>query len=101
MGRVVRTPKANADLDDTWLQVALDNMAAADRLIDRIVARCQALGDNPRLGPARSEIAPEARMLVIGGYLALYRILGADIQIVRVVHGARRLEGLFEAQSGD
>jgi len=101
VGRVTRTPKANADLDDIWLQAAFDNMAAADRLIDWIVARCQALGDNPRLGPARPEIAPEARMLVIGEYLALYRIRGADVQIVRVAHGARRLEGLFETHSDD
>lgn len=101
MGRVTRTPRAGADLDDIWLQVALDNVAAADRLIDRIVARCQALADNPHLGPARPEIAPEARMLVIGGYLALYRVRRADVQIVRVVHGARRLEGLFETDSGE
>ncbi len=35
-------------------------------------------------------------MLTTGDYLVLYRIIGADAEVVRVVHGARRLEGLFD-----
>ncbi|MBC7667675.1 MAG: type II toxin-antitoxin system RelE/ParE family toxin [Gemmatimonadaceae bacterium] len=96
MGRVTQTHRAKIDLDDIWLQIALDSPAAADLLIDRIVDRCNALGDHPRLGPARPEIAPDARMLVIGGYLALYRLRGDGALIVRVVHGAQEIEGLFE-----
>ena len=89
MGRITRTVQANRDLDDIWLQIALDNPSAADRLIDRIVMR--------RLGPARPEIAPDARMLVVGDSLVLYRFRKDGVQIVRVVHGARQLEGLFDA----
>ncbi len=95
MARVLVTPRAQSDLDDIWLPVALDSPSAADRLIDLIVARCQDLTDYPRLGPARPEIAPEARMLVIGDYIVLYRIDGADAVVVRVVHGARQLKDLF------
>ena len=84
------------DLDDIWLHVALDDPAAADRLIDRIVRRCQGLADHPRLGPTRPEIAPEARGLAIGDYLVLYRVDGVDAEIVRVVHGARRLTNIFD-----
>jgi toxin ParE1/3/4 len=95
VGRVTRTPRANADLDDIWWRVALDNPAAADRLIDRIVARCRDLAEYPRLGPACPEIAPEARVLVVGDYLTLYRVDGDNAEIVRVVHGARELKSLF------
>lgn len=95
MTRVTRSPRANADLDDIWLHVALDSPAAADRLIDRIVTRCQGLAEHPRLGPARPDIAPDARMLVVGDHLILYRLQGVNVEIVRVVHGARRLAGLF------
>lgn len=97
MGRITRTVQANRDLDDIWLQIALDNPSAADLHIDRIVMRCLALADHPRLGPARPEIAPDARMLVVGDYLVLYRFRKDGVQIVRVVHGARQLEGLFDA----
>ena len=98
MARVRRTARARADLDDIWLNVALDSPRAADRLVDRIVARCQALADHPRLGPARPQIAPDARMLVVGDYLLLYRVSDDDVEVVRVVHGARRLEGLFDSE---
>ena len=101
MGRVILTWRARADLDDIWLNIALDNPAAADRMIDRIVARCQVLAEHPRLGPARPEIAHDARALVVGDYLALYRVDGADASIVRVVHGARRLIRLFDLGPND
>jgi toxin ParE1/3/4 len=90
------------DLDDIWLRVATDSPAAADRLIDHILGRCEGLARHPRLGPARPEIAPDARLLVMGDYLALYRIDNANVVIVRVVHGSRQLAGLFDfdADSG-
>lgn len=96
MAAVVYTARARADLEDIWLRIATDSPAAADRLIDRIAGRCASLGDHPELGPRRPEIAADARMLVIDDYLALYRSTRDGVVIVRVVHGARRLEGLFD-----
>ena len=98
VARVIRTPRAGSDLDDIWLRVALDNPAAADRLIDRLIDRCQNLAAHPHLGTARPEIAPEARMLIVDDYVALYRVNGADVEIIRIVHGARRLAGLFDSE---
>ena len=95
MARVRLTPRAREDLDEIWLYIARDNMGAADRLIDAIGARCNGLADFPELGPARPDIAPDARMLTIDNYIVLYRSRGADVEIVRVVHGARRLEALW------
>lgn len=74
----------------------MDSPTGADRLTDKIVSRCQTLVDHPKLGRLRPDIAPEARMLTIGNYLVLYRIIDPDVDIVRVVHGARQLEGLFD-----
>jgi toxin ParE1/3/4 len=96
VGRVRRTARAAADLDDIWLHVALDNPAAADKLIDRLAAQCQHLIIHPELGISRPEVARGARMLVVDDYVVLYRVTGTDVEIVRVVHGARRLAGLFD-----
>ncbi len=63
MGHLTLTPRARADLDDTWLH-ALNNPVAADRLIDEIAARCENLTAHLLLGPARPEIAPDARLLI-------------------------------------
>ncbi|TAL03806.1 MAG: type II toxin-antitoxin system RelE/ParE family toxin [Rhodospirillaceae bacterium] len=96
MARVTRTPRAGADLDEIWLRVALDNPAAADRLIDRLVGQCRDLADHPHLGTARPEVAPEARMLIVDDYVVLHRVDGTNVEIVRVVHGARRLQDVFD-----
>ena len=96
MAEVTRTPRATADLDEIWYRVALDDPEAADRLIDRIVERCGQLASHPEPGPARPDIARDALMLTVGDYLNLYRIQDGGVDIVRVVHRARRLRRLFE-----
>jgi toxin ParE1/3/4 len=98
LGIVIFAPKARSDLDSIWLYVAAETPLAADRLIDRIHARCQNLAVHPRLGPARPEIAADARTLVEGDYLILYRVRAEDVDIVRVVHGAREIAGLFDPE---
>lgn len=89
------TPGAEADLADIGDYVAQDNPPAALQLIGRIEKACALLGENPQLGPARPELAPEARSWVVGRYLILYRPIAAGAEIVRIVHGARDLPRLL------
>lgn len=88
---VRHTRRARADLLDIWLEIASKNPAAADRLYDRLETRVKVLGEHPEIGTARPDVAAEARMLVEGSYLIFYRIRAADVQIVRILHGARNI----------
>jgi toxin ParE1/3/4 len=45
------------------------------------------------VGPARPDIAGDARILVERPYLILYRLVPEGVQIVRVLHGARDIDG--------
>jgi toxin ParE1/3/4 len=92
---VVFSPAAEADLDDIWLNIALENPAAADRLIDDIRQRSDQLSEFPELGPLRPDIIEAARSLNAGNYLILYRIVTRTVEVVRSVHGARDLTPLF------
>ena len=94
--RVRRTPLAEQDLEDIWFFVAQDNPDAADRLLDKIEESIGLIAENPYLGPARPDIAPELRYHPVGHYLLLYRILKNGIELVRVVHGARHWLSLFQ-----
>jgi toxin ParE1/3/4 len=78
-------------LIELWLYVARDNPKAADALLDRLDKACQRLSKNPRLGPARPDLAAEMRYMPVGRYLILYRETAKGIEIVRFLHGARRL----------
>ncbi|HPE74121.1 MAG TPA: type II toxin-antitoxin system RelE/ParE family toxin [Candidatus Competibacter sp.] len=92
---VQRTAQADEDLIDIWVYIAQDNPDAADHLLDEFEKKFALLAGQPRLGAARSDIAPGLRHFPAGNYLILYRETDDGIEVVRVVHGARRLSNLF------
>jgi toxin ParE1/3/4 len=91
VSKVRYTHRAREDLLEIWLHIAPHNPQAADRVYDRIEESCQLLRDHPQLGPARPEIAEEARALIIERWIALYRLVEDGVQVVRIVDGARDL----------
>jgi toxin ParE1/3/4 len=68
--RLFRTRRARRDLIEIWEQIAADNPAAADALLDRIDDACSRLIDHPRLGPARDDIRSGLRYVIVGDYVA-------------------------------
>lgn len=95
MPQVLRAPLAEADLDEIWNFVANDSVAAADRLIDTIVAKCQILAGHPEMGQARPELAPRLRSFSVGNYVVFFRPIEDGIEVARVIHGARDVDVLF------
>ena len=95
MARVVLTGPARQDRLDVWLHIAADNPAAADRLIDEIDDKLKLLANAPNLGRARDDIAPNVRYFPVGNYLIFCAPGPGEITVVRILHGARSLEGLL------
>jgi toxin ParE1/3/4 len=94
MSRIVLSPRAKEDLIEIWTYIATDNPVAADRMLDVIDEKLAMLAANPRLGPARPDIAEGVRLLPIKRYVILYREVPGGIEAVRVVQGMRRLVAL-------
>jgi toxin ParE1/3/4 len=92
VSQVRHTERARGDLVKIWVDIALDNPAAADRVYDRLEERFQFRARVPKLGAASPDIAGDARALVERPYLTLYRLIPAGVQIVRVLHGARQID---------
>jgi plasmid stabilization system protein ParE len=64
----------------------------AQALVDRITRRTETLGDTPLLGPEVPEYADESiREVLEHPYRILYRVSPDRIEVLAVVHGARRL----------
>ena len=95
MARFRQTAEAERDLLSIWRYIAEDNPTAATRLLLSIDEKCTLLADNPQLGPARPDIAPDLRYFTAGHYLILYREVPDGVEIVRVLHGARNLTAIF------
>lgn len=87
--------EAGDDLTAIWDHIASDHIAAADRVLDAIETSCDRLRDCPHMGVSREDLRSGFRMLVVTGYVVLYRLLEDRIQIVRVVHGSRDLDALL------
>jgi toxin ParE1/3/4 len=88
---IIRTDRADEDLIALWTSIAADNPNAADRVLDAIERRWQQLAQHPLSGMARDDIAAGVRHLVVGQYLTLYRVSDEGIEIIRVLHGRRKI----------
>ena len=91
--------RAEADLDDIWLYVAKESgsMDVADRLIDSITERFLFLAKFPHAGRARDlEFGHGLRGFPIGEFVIVYSAEGMDVCFLRVVHGKRDFETLFD-----
>jgi toxin ParE1/3/4 len=53
------------------------------------------LGENPKLGQTRPDIAPNMRYFPVKNYLILYQEQALGIEVVRVIHGARDLNEII------
>ena len=97
MTSIVISRRAREDFKRIWRYIALDDEAAADRLLLALDAKIERLRDFPGIGTPRDEIRPGARTLVHGAYLVLYEHdTSADqVEIVAVVEGMRDLDRLF------
>lgn len=101
MAQIRYTARARRDLLDIWVAIALNNPVAAEHVYDRLAARVQILERFPRTGSIRPDIADDARVLVERPYLIFYRLMPDGAQIVRVLHGARDIDGTLFGEGVD
>jgi addiction module RelE/StbE family toxin len=87
---IVWRPRAVADLVDIEAYIASNNPTAAQRIARRIKTSVVGLANMPYIGrPGR---VGGTRELVIAGlpYIVAYAVEGDRVEILAVIHGARR-----------
>ena len=99
MPRVTRRPLAAADILDIWDHIAEDSLPAADRRVDRLGSELALLATQPTMGRAREELALGVRSFPFGRYVIFYVPLDDGIDVARVLHGARDMDALFDAET--
>lgn len=95
MPRLLKRPQAEADLDDIWWYVAQDSPQNADQFLDRIQDKCLVLAEFPQMGVAQDELKPNLRSFSVSSYLIFYFPIEDGIDVVRVLQGARDIEGFL------
>lgn len=96
MKRVRVSRDAQSDLDEIWLFIPRDDIAAANRVIDDLTSRLPLLAASPKMGRLRNELGADLRSHVVGNYLIYYRETPPGIFVLRILHGARDVNRLFQ-----
>lgn len=87
MLQIVKSPKAEIDLENIWLYSFNEwGEVQADKYYDGLIAGIERLADNPKIGKPRDTIRPGYRSLQINHHVVYYRLQGDAIDIVRVLH---------------
>jgi toxin ParE1/3/4 len=89
-------PRTRADLKDVWRYVSPAGDDVADRHVRGIRKQCRMLARFPGVGRARDELAPGLRSFPVSPFVIFFRVVDDAVEIVRVLHGARDFEAIWE-----
>ena len=87
MAEVTLKPLAKNDFIEIWRFIALDNDAAADKLLDRIDDVLQMLARNPLAGRSRHELSENLRSFSVGACVVFYLPTVTGLEVVRLRSG--------------
>ncbi len=93
--RVDITASAEADIAELWDYIAQENPDAAAAFILRMEQQIGTLEYFPErcpLVPENELLGAAYRHLLFGRYRTIFKIIGARVIILRVIHGARLLD---------
>ena len=82
------TPSALFDLESLHTYISGDNPNAADITVDRVLAGIDALERHPEMG--RAGRVAGTRELVVPPFVVAYKLRHGAVEIVAIIHGARR-----------
>lgn len=93
MSRYVLSPRARADLDDIWVYSAQSwGTDQAKDYIRLVQSAIETVAEEPRRGRACDEVRKGYRKYPAGSHVLLYRVLKAEIDIVRILHSRMDFE---------
>ena len=93
-------PIARDDIAEIYQYIALDNPDAALRIADEIMDKIDELGGFPERYPMVPDglLARQGyRMLIIGHYIAFFKVSESEVLVYRVLHGKRDYPQLLDA----
>ncbi len=93
MAQVIWTEPALSDLNEIAEYIALDNIAAAKKLVQQVFSAVDRLEDHPESGRWPPELERKSRYkeVIVGPCRVFYRVEGEKVYILYVMRGERKL----------
>lgn len=100
MRRLEVTYRTSAEADllqiYRWVHEASGSPEVAERFLDRLLRRCDRIGDAPRGGRPRDDLEPGLRTVPFERSAVIaYRVEVDRVRIVNVFYGGRDFEALY------
>jgi toxin ParE1/3/4 len=95
MSNCILSPAATRDLNDISSYFAQQNIEAGERVLALFTEKCMVLIGFPHMGKSYQFLRSGIRGIPLEGYIIFYRVVEADIVILRVVSGRQNLAALF------
>jgi toxin ParE1/3/4 len=96
MAKFTIAPAAESDLDEIWQYIAENNETAAEKFIRELARKFELLASNKEIGTRQDDFMIEMRMFPFKSYHIYYFATDEGVEIYRILHGRRDIEGLFE-----
>ena len=96
MKQCIFSPRARKDFSDILDYIGETSPDSALDFVTRLQLMCDRLAEMPELGRKRDDLLPGIRGFPVERYIIFYRILEGGVEIIRVVHGARDIESIFD-----
>ena len=97
--RLAYTPRAEQDLEAIADYIAADNPGRALSFVRELRAQCQRITLNPPGYRLRPELGDGIRSCPHGHYIIFFEFDPNAVLIVRILHGARDLPAVFDADA--
>ena len=99
MSRFKLSAPARQDLREIRDYIALDNVPAARKFLARLTQSLRGIAEAPGKGHRRTDLTDlPVRFWPVGAYLIVYDPEKRPVEILRVLHGARDVEGILGNQ---
>lgn len=97
--RVVLSRQAELDLEEVGDYIAADSPIRAVSFVRELREHFARIAKAPLAYAERVQLGEGIRACTHGNYLIFFVYQAPEVLVVRVVHGRRDLDGLFEAES--
>lgn len=92
--KIIYTPAAVDDVDEIFSYISLDNVTAAEDILERLDTQISNLADFPNMGSVLSDdeftlVQRGYRFITVQPYLIFYKVIDNTVIIHRILHGRR------------
>lgn len=103
--RILKSRRARRDLLDHFTFIGQDNLTAAERFLDAAESDFVKLAQHPGMGRLWQSPSPRLKDMRVWPvqdfrkYLVFYRPVEGGVEIIHVLHGAREIERILDAEN--